>query len=119
MIFRPSADLKGPRGAGNLGQNPMLPATVQFIIALIARAINERMAPRVDYLQEEVRVLKGPSRRSAARPGSVTLTEDDEVLQALNLNSRPPAVTAPSLALQTRARTCEQYVETRPPQSRQ
>ncbi len=32
--------------------------TLQFIIATIAYAINERMARRVDYLQEEVRVLK-------------------------------------------------------------
>jgi hypothetical protein len=29
-----------------------------FIIAMVAHAINERMARRVDYLQEEVRVLK-------------------------------------------------------------
>jgi hypothetical protein len=36
----------------------MLPVTLQFIIATIAYAINERMARRVDYLQEEVRVLK-------------------------------------------------------------
>jgi hypothetical protein len=36
----------------------MLPAAIQFIIAMVAHAINERMARRVDYLQEEVRVLK-------------------------------------------------------------
>jgi putative transposase len=36
----------------------MLPATLQFIIAMIAYALDERMARRVDYLQEEVRVLK-------------------------------------------------------------
>jgi putative transposase len=36
----------------------MLPVTLQFIIATIAYAINERMARRVDYLQQEVRVLK-------------------------------------------------------------
>jgi hypothetical protein len=36
----------------------MLPVTLQFIIATIAYAINERMARRVEYLQEEVRVLK-------------------------------------------------------------
>ncbi|MFC1641318.1 hypothetical protein ACFL5O_01325 [Myxococcota bacterium] len=36
----------------------MLPLTVQFIIAMIAHAVNERMARRVDSLQEEVRVLK-------------------------------------------------------------
>jgi putative transposase len=36
----------------------MLPATLQFVIAMIAYAINERMARRVDYLREEVLVLK-------------------------------------------------------------
>ena len=36
----------------------MLPVTLQFLIALIAYAINERMARRVDYLREEVLVLK-------------------------------------------------------------
>jgi putative transposase len=36
----------------------MLPMTVQFLIAMVAHAINERMARRVDYLVEEVRVLK-------------------------------------------------------------
>ena len=35
----------------------MIPATLQFI-AMIAHALNDRMARRVDYLQEEVRVLK-------------------------------------------------------------
>ena len=36
----------------------MLPAPFQFLIALVAYAINQRMARRVDYLREEVRVLK-------------------------------------------------------------
>ena len=36
----------------------MLPATLQFIIAMVAHAIHERMARRVEYLHEEVRVLK-------------------------------------------------------------
>src|ERR1039457_3713613 len=36
----------------------MLPATLQFIIAMIACAINERMQRKLDYTQEEVRVLK-------------------------------------------------------------
>jgi putative transposase len=36
----------------------MLPVTVRFLIALVAHAINKRMACRVDYLLEEVRVLK-------------------------------------------------------------
>ena len=36
----------------------MLPMTLQFIIAMVAHALNERMARRVEYLQEEVRVLR-------------------------------------------------------------
>ena len=36
----------------------MLPAPFQFLIAMVAYAINERMARRVEYLREEVRVLK-------------------------------------------------------------
>jgi hypothetical protein len=43
---------------GQSGPDPMLPATLQDVIAMVAYAINERMARRVDYLQEEVRVLK-------------------------------------------------------------
>ena len=36
----------------------MLPATLQFLIATIACAINERMQRKLDYTQKEVRVLK-------------------------------------------------------------
>src|SRR5450759_2418319 len=36
----------------------MLPETLQFVIAMIACAINERLQRKLDYTQEEVRVLK-------------------------------------------------------------
>jgi hypothetical protein len=36
----------------------MLPVTLQFLIATIAYAMNERMARRLEYLQEELRVLR-------------------------------------------------------------
>jgi hypothetical protein len=36
----------------------MLPVTFQFLSAMLAYAINERMARRLDYVQEEVRVLR-------------------------------------------------------------
>ena len=36
----------------------MLPAALQFLITMIACAINERMQRKLDYTQEEVRVLK-------------------------------------------------------------
>jgi hypothetical protein len=37
---------------------PMLPATLQFLIAMIACVINAPMQRKLDYTQEEVRVLK-------------------------------------------------------------
>jgi hypothetical protein len=36
----------------------MLPAPLQFIVAMFAYALNARMARKMEYLQEEVRVLK-------------------------------------------------------------
>jgi hypothetical protein len=36
----------------------MQPATLQFLIPIIACAINERMQRKLDYTQQEVRVLK-------------------------------------------------------------
>jgi hypothetical protein len=66
----------------------MLPATLQFLITMIACAINERMQRKLDYSQEEVRVLKDvlkavtgspwvhsarfPSTASRRRPASVS-----------------------------------------------
>jgi hypothetical protein len=44
--------LSGQRG------RQCLPATLQFLITMIACAINERMQRKLDYTQEEVRVLK-------------------------------------------------------------
>jgi hypothetical protein len=40
------------------GRDLMLPVTLQFLVALIAYAISERMARKVDYVPEEVLVLK-------------------------------------------------------------
>jgi putative transposase len=51
---------------GHADRAPMLPLPLQFLIAMLAHAINERMARRVEYLQEEVRVLK---ELVAAEPG--------------------------------------------------
>src|SRR5664279_1406880 len=36
----------------------MVPGTLQFLIAMIASAISERLQRKLDYAQEEVRVLK-------------------------------------------------------------
>jgi hypothetical protein len=45
----------------------MLPLPFQFIIAMVAYAINERMARRIDYLLEEVRVLREVYRETTGR----------------------------------------------------
>ena len=58
MIRRPIGGLKLRRGAGQYGPALMLPAPLQFIVAMFAYALNARMARKMEYLQEEVRVLK-------------------------------------------------------------
>ena len=42
--------LEDATGHAQCRRCPMLPMTVQFLIAMVAHAINERMARRVDYL---------------------------------------------------------------------
>src|SRR5450631_1387624 len=47
---------------------PMLPFTLQFLIAMIASAINERLQRKLDYAQEEVRgSQRDPLRRHGQR----------------------------------------------------
>ena len=46
---------------------PMLPMTLQFLIVMIASAINDRMQRKLDYLEEENRVLR--EQRDAATGG--------------------------------------------------
>jgi hypothetical protein len=36
----------------------MLPMTLQFLIVMIASAINDRLQRRLDYVEEERRILK-------------------------------------------------------------
>jgi hypothetical protein len=55
----------------------MLPVTIQFLIAMIAHAINERAARR-DYLLEEVRVLK-ESLRSATGTTRIRFTQSSGI----------------------------------------
>jgi hypothetical protein len=45
----------------------MLPVTFQFIIAMVAYAINEQLARRIEYLLEEVRVLREVYTESTGR----------------------------------------------------
>jgi len=56
----------------------MLPVTVQFIVAMLAYALNEQMARRVEYLQEEVRASRSSSPPRAAPPASTSLPTSDD-----------------------------------------
>jgi len=66
----------------------MLPVTIQFLIAMVAYAIDERMARRVEYLQEEVRVLREIVLTKTGRP-RITFTDD----QRLRLATKGKALT--------------------------
>jgi putative transposase len=58
----------------------LLPATFQFFIAMVAYAINERMARRLDYVQEEVRVLREAIRTPTGKSRIAFTTEQRERL---------------------------------------
>ena len=45
----------------------MLPVTVQFIVAMLAYGLNERMARKAEYLREENRVLKEALRAATGK----------------------------------------------------
>ena len=53
----------------------MLPITVQFLVAMLAYALNERMARKADYLREENRVLK-EAIRAATGKTRIPLTDE-------------------------------------------
>ena len=43
---------------GDCAEQPMLPLPIQFLVATIAAAINDRVGRQLEYAQEEVRALK-------------------------------------------------------------
>ena len=45
----------------------MLPVTVQFLVAMLAYGLNERMARKAEYLREENRVLKEALRAATGK----------------------------------------------------
>jgi len=53
----------------------MLPVTVQFIVAMLAYGLNERMARKTEYLREENRVLK-EALRAATCKSRIPLTNE-------------------------------------------
>jgi len=53
----------------------MLPVTVQFIVAMLAYGLNERMVRKAEYLREENRVLK-EAVRAATGKTRIPLTDE-------------------------------------------
>ena len=78
----------GPYGGHSTGAS-MLPVTIQFLIAMVAYAINERMARRVQYLQEEVRVLREILLAKTGRP-RIAFTDDQRRRLALKGKALTP-----------------------------
>ena len=44
----------------------MLPMALQFLIVMIAPAINDRLQRKLDYVEEERRILRSLARSSSA-----------------------------------------------------
>jgi hypothetical protein len=67
----------------------MLPMPIQFILAIVVYGINERIARRVEYLQEEVLVLK---EAFAAATGNARTDFTPEQRRRLALKGSPSRV---------------------------
>jgi hypothetical protein len=52
----------------------MLPTTLQFLIVMIASAINDRLQRELDYVEEERRILRPPRGRMTAGVGFADAT---------------------------------------------
>jgi putative transposase len=78
-------EIERARSRGQGRSAPMLPSAFLFVIAMIAYAINQRMARRVEYLQEEVRVLK---ELLAAATGTTRLDLNAEQRRRLALKGK-------------------------------
>ena len=66
----------------------MFPVTVQFLVAMLACGLHERMARKADYLREENRVLKD-ALRAATGKTQIPLTNE----QRRRLASKGKALT--------------------------
>jgi hypothetical protein len=64
---------------------PMLPLPLRFFIAMLAHAINERMARKMDYMQGEIRT---PKEALAAKTGSQRITFTAEQRRCLALKGK-------------------------------
>jgi transposase len=68
----------------------MLPVTVQFLVAMLAYGLNERMARKVEYLREENRVLK-EALQTATGKSRISVTDDQRRRLATKGKALTPA----------------------------
>jgi transposase len=68
----------------------MLPVTVQFLVAMFAYGLNERMARKAEYLREENRVLK-EALRAATGKSRIPLTDEQRRRLATKGRALTPA----------------------------
>ena len=68
----------------------MLPLTVQFLVAMLAYGLNERMARKADYLREENRVLKEALQAATGRRG-IPVTDEQRRRLATKGKALTPA----------------------------
>jgi len=68
----------------------MLPVAVQFLVAVLAYGLNERMARKAEYLREENRILK-EALRAATGQRRIPLTNDQRRRLALTGKALTPA----------------------------
>ena len=74
----------------SLGLSPMLPVTVQFLVAMFASGLNERMARKAEYLREENRVLK-EALRTATGKSRIPFTDEQRGRLATKGKALTPA----------------------------
>ena len=63
----------------------MLPLPLQFFIAMVAHAVNERMARKMEYMQQDIRILK---EALATKTGSQRITFTAEQRRRLALKGK-------------------------------
>jgi hypothetical protein len=80
----------------SLGLSPILPVTVQFLVAMFAYGLNERMARKAEYLREDDRVLK-EALRAATGKSRIPLTDEQRRRLATKGKALTPAEREPGL----------------------
>ena len=82
----------------------MLPRTVQFLVAMLAYGLNERMVRKAEYLREENRVLK-EAIRAATGKTQIPLSDEQRRRLAAKGKALTPAEREECCQIQTSSRS--------------